>query len=520
MKQFVKITVFVSFLMLFSNIIFAQQDTINPNGYNVFHYPQGFKLSEGYMVNGKPDGYWITYYVNGNKKSEGNRKNFMLDSLWIFYAATGDTTETINYFQGKKNGVYSRYFTTLDSGINAVKSKEMFLNDQKQGYSFYFYTNGKIHYKIKHKDNYKHGDGYEYSPDGTLIAIEQYRNNNLVSRRAVNRVSSTGQRTGVWVDVYDNGKIQKETNYVNGLPNGASKSFSQSGNLTEVKTYDNGLLISQIDNPTIRDTLQVKNLRVEHDYYPNGKLKYAKSYKDSIPFGSHIFYNQDGTISKAEIFNEFGIKTAEGRLDTISQKQGLWTLFFDDGQVQAKGEFLNNVKTGAWEFFYNNGILRQKGIYSEGFPEGKWLWFYDNGNILREENYLYGEISGLVYELDVAGDTVAKGNYTQNTKHGKWFFKIGDEYEIGEYYYGRKKGEWIAYYYPQMIIKSISNYNDGRKTGKFNSFYLNKRKKVIGTYENNNKSGKWTYFSEDGYIKYTAEYSRGRLIKVNDIDIK
>ena len=96
------------------------------------------------MVNGKPDGYWITYYVNGKRKSEGNRKNFIVDSLWTFYAENGDTTETIYYLQGKRNGLYTKYYTRLDSGVNSIKSKELYVNDQKQGFSFYYYPSGQL----------------------------------------------------------------------------------------------------------------------------------------------------------------------------------------------------------------------------------------------------------------------------------------------------------------------------------------------------------------------------------------
>lgn len=515
--KFISVSLLV---LILSKLSLAQTDTINANGYNVFFHPNGAKRSTGYMVNGKPDGYWITYYPNGNKTSEGNRKNFMLDSTWNFYAANGDTTEVINYFQGKKNGLYKRYFTRLDSGINTVKSAELYLNDKKQGYCLYFYSNGNIHHKIKYKDNYKDGDGYEYAPDGTLIAIEQYRNNNLISRRAVNRYNQKGERTGTWVEVHPNGGIQTEVNYVNGLPNGTFKKYSKSGNIVQVKTYNNGLIVNQIDNPTIRDTLKVKNIDVKHEYYPNGTLKSIKTYQDSIPFGSHIYYDQNGEITKAEIFNKLGIKTSEGKLDTLSQKQGLWTSFFDDGNIESVGEYSDNEKINTWEFFYRNGNLRQKGAYKENFPDGLWTWYYDNGNILTEINYYIGEIRGIVYELDIKGDTIAKGNYTQDVRHGKWYFKIGDEYQEGNYYFGRKTGEWKTYYYPEMRLKSITNYSDGRKTGKYKEYYFNKKVKVTGKYENDNKSGKWTYYRNDGYLDYTAEYARGRLVKVNDIDIE
>ena len=49
------------------------QNDIDPNGYNIFYYPNGTKSSEGHFENGKPEGYWKTYHENGVLKSEGNR---------------------------------------------------------------------------------------------------------------------------------------------------------------------------------------------------------------------------------------------------------------------------------------------------------------------------------------------------------------------------------------------------------------------------------------------------------------
>ncbi len=513
--------IFIIILLLASaNQLFAQQDSVNPNGYNVFHYPNGFKLSEGNLENGKPNGYWITYYVNGNKKSEGNRKNFMLDSLWIFYAANGDTTETIFYVQDKKNGFDTQYFTRLDSGVNTIKSKELYVDNQKQGFSFYYYTNGQLHQKIKYKDNYKNGVGYEYSLDGTLIAIEQYRNNNLISRRAVNRIDHNGHRTGVWVQTFPNGKIKSETNYIDDLPNGTAKEFSPTGKIIKIETYANGIVQTQINNPTAHDTLKLKKLQIKQDFYPNGRLKYIKTYQDSIPFGTHIYYDENGNITKAQTFNEFGILSGEGRIDTLSKKQGEWTFYYDDGSVFSKGQFIDSLKTGTWVYFYENGKLRQKGNFKDNYPEGKWFWYYDNDSLLRETNYTYGELNGFTYELSPSGDTIVKGTYNDGSKHGVWTYQIGDEYTKGEYYLGRKKGKWITYYFPKMTIKCKDIYVDNKKNGKHRCYYENKKIKELGQYQNDKKTGKWTYYNNDGNIDFTAEYSRGILVKVNDKKIE
>ena len=77
---------FLFFLLIIVHIPFyAQKEKVNPNGYNVFYFPNGNISSEGTLRKGKPDGYWKTYYENGELKSEGYRKDFLLDSVWKFY---------------------------------------------------------------------------------------------------------------------------------------------------------------------------------------------------------------------------------------------------------------------------------------------------------------------------------------------------------------------------------------------------------------------------------------------------
>jgi len=49
-----------AFVLMIQMTVLAQGE-INPNGYNVFYYPNGNISSEGYLVDGKPDGYWKAY---------------------------------------------------------------------------------------------------------------------------------------------------------------------------------------------------------------------------------------------------------------------------------------------------------------------------------------------------------------------------------------------------------------------------------------------------------------------------
>ena len=75
----------ILFFILFCSSVFAQENAVAEDGYQVFKYPNGSVSSEGLMKRGKPEGLWKSYYVTGIKKSEGRRTNFLLDSIWIFY---------------------------------------------------------------------------------------------------------------------------------------------------------------------------------------------------------------------------------------------------------------------------------------------------------------------------------------------------------------------------------------------------------------------------------------------------
>ncbi len=508
-------------IIFYAGISFAQvnKNQINPNGYNVFYYPNGFKSSEGYMRNGKPDGYWITYYVNGQKKSEGNRKNFLLDSIWIFYTELGDTLKKISYRQGKKNGYYWTYYTRLDSDFvaNIPKSKELYVDDKRQGFAYYYYPDGKLHYKIPYKDNYKHGTAYEYAPNGRIIAIDEYRYNNLVSHMPVNRYDKNGNKTGTWIELYPDGKIKSEITYQQGLPDGVYKEYTPIGTLKKIEVYQKGKLVRKVDR---RNLAKSANIQVVEEKYPNGKLKFSKTYKDSIPVGFHKFYDTSGRLVKVLWYDDNGFLKGEGLLDTLGRKTGHWTFFYDTGEKFAEGYYVDGKLDSIWRFYYKNGALMQTGKYIDSLPEGEWKMFYPDGKLLKREYFVNGLRQGKYFELSPEGDTVVKGYYNSGLREGKWYFKIGDEYTYGEYSYGNKTGKWLTYYYPEMILKCEKNYRNGLLNGKIKCYYKNKHLKYVGFYQNGNKEKKWYFYNPDGTLKYTIVYKNDKMVKINDLPIK
>ena len=62
MEKIFIVVAFVAFSLLSSGYA---QEAIDPNGYNVFYYPNGQKSSEGLLKDGQPEGWWRSYNEQG-----------------------------------------------------------------------------------------------------------------------------------------------------------------------------------------------------------------------------------------------------------------------------------------------------------------------------------------------------------------------------------------------------------------------------------------------------------------------
>ncbi|NJM14707.1 MAG: hypothetical protein HC896_04410 [Bacteroidales bacterium] len=151
------------------NILLAFQFAVvgaQQKEYKQFLYPSGIVSSEGYLVNNKPDGYWKSYYPSGVLISEGKRTNYLLDSIWKFYGETGNLHKVVNYKNGVKNGYYIVYDLDASSHLeNNMVSKELYLNDKKNGTAEY-YKDGSIAERANYKDGNRHGYTYKYDLKG------------------------------------------------------------------------------------------------------------------------------------------------------------------------------------------------------------------------------------------------------------------------------------------------------------------------------------------------------------------
>jgi len=475
----------------------------------VFYYENGKKSSEGFLRNGKPDGYWRTWYPSGVLRSEGNRMFYQLDGLWLFFDEQGDTLQKINYANGLKNGYYYgyEYSITDNEKKGGLISKELYLNDVRQGLSYY-YENGYLIKTINYRDGKKHGIGYEYDKDGRIIVVLEYANDFLINRERVNRYNSDGQKQGIWKDFYNDGRIKQEITYINDTISGYIKAFDNSGNVMSIIRVAMGDTIKAGEEDTL------KRFRFVEEYYDTGQLKFRGGYFDDKPVGMHKEYSIDGTVITGKEYNESNKLYSMGLLDNNDRKQGSWRYLYEDGTTRAEGDYKNNRKSGNWIYYYPDQKVEQKGRFIADRPTGKWIWYFSNGQIWREEEMDRGKEEGKFIEYDKNGNIVLSGQYLEGERHGEWYYNAGDQTEKGEYQYGLREGIW-QHYYPTGKLNFEGNFVQGYPDGKHTWYYENGRKKEEGNYVMGVREKKWIKWDLEGNPYLIITFKNDYEYKIN-----
>jgi antitoxin component YwqK of YwqJK toxin-antitoxin module len=70
------------------------------------------------------------------------------------------------------------------------------------------------------------------------------------------------------------------------------------------------------------------------------------------------------------------------------EPHGSWEVYWYNGQLYFKGNYVNDNVHGYWEVYYPNGQLCYKGNYLNGKEHGYWEWYHDNGKLKDKIYYI------------------------------------------------------------------------------------------------------------------------------------
>lgn len=471
-------------------------DAMSQAEYKVFTYPNGQVSSEGMLRDGKPDGLWKTYYENGQLKSMGKRTEFLLDSTWVFFTETGDTSLIVNYRNDLKNGLRTTF------GKEFI-IEEPFVNDVRQGEGKRFDYHRHLLQTVTYKNGVEEGISPVFDTTGVLREIVNYRKGFVMTREALNRYDREGKKHGYWKSFFDDWSLHTECYYKHGLRDGFYKEYDAKGNLKKITKY-----VNDVEQVLESD---MKPLIVQHEYYPNGKVKREASFRDGRREGVWREFDEEGNVINSQTYHKGGL-VSEGVVGTDGKRRGEYKEFFADSTLRAEGLFIDGLRSGEWKFYYQNGKLQEVGRYKEGEPEGLWIWYHDNGQKQIEEEFYKGLHNGSYKEYDAKGNLIVSGTYFDGLKNGKWMEQIGDIKTEGEYRNDRQVGEWTSYYdNGQMAFRG--KFNAGYPDGEHFFYYENGRLREIQSYAAGVSHGDWKKYLETGELYITITYDQGKEVK-------
>lgn len=127
-------------------------------------------MHEGKISNNQINGLWRSYYENGNLKSSVNYKDGKVDGIAYFYYNDGKETPMaeVIFVQDIINGVYQEFFQN-----GAQKAKLNYEDGKLNGDAEFYYPTGRLKIEGKYKDDEKKGKWLFYNENGQLINKEK-----------------------------------------------------------------------------------------------------------------------------------------------------------------------------------------------------------------------------------------------------------------------------------------------------------------------------------------------------------
>jgi len=118
---------------------------------------------------------------------------------------------------------------------------------------------------------------------------------------------------------------------------------------------------------------------------------------------------------------------AETKADLVKRGDLYFKKFSDvpfSGEVQGQwqGYFLDGKKEGEWTTYHDNGQLESKGFYKDGRENSDWIFYFDNGQKATELAYELGKKTGYFIGFYPNGSQQICGSYLNDKIDGYVYF--------------------------------------------------------------------------------------------------
>lgn len=409
----------------------------------------------GSYVDGKKEGKFKLLDEYGNITAELNFKNDLSDGVQKYFNSKGQLTEERTYVNDKLEGKKTEYFE--NGNINSI---ENYKDGKLEGISSTYYIDGGKQCELNFTNGSENGKLTCYFPNGVVKSLLTYADGKLngpyIKYNEVGDITeeatyTNGELNGKQTVYFGKKSIKSEQTYVNGKIEGTAKQYFNNGSIEEESTYQNGELVKTIE------------------YYHTGKKSKEALYTDKGDSEVYSYFDEnenkyfEGKYRKNELKSalQFTKDSPKPVSINISKKPVQFKNF--NGEVIITGEFEKGFKNNVWEQKFSNGISKFKETYNKGSQEGITYNYNREGSLNSVANYFGDKIHGLYEGYD---------------------FGIQDE--------------------------SIY-FENGEKSGPFQTFFADGKTETEGFYTNNELDSEKTEYWMSGKVKGKTTYAEGEI---------
>lgn len=202
------------------------------------------------------------------------------------------------------------------------------------------------------------------------------------------------------------------------------------------------------------------------------------------------------------------------------------------GSVSSKGGLVDGVPSGYWLSFYEDGVRKSEGNWNGGLLDGEWVFYDVQGRVETTLSYRLGLKDGEEIRWDTLGGKTRSLPWVRDTLNGweRGFDAMGVEVERIPWKVGMKDGIALEFasveanqdrivrrlgYRGGLLrwVEDVNGFDDqGRKMGKWMTFWPGDRVKSEGPYAKGLREGVFKFFNRNGDLERTETYKRGERV--------
>lgn len=311
----------------------------------------------------------------------------------------------------------------------------VYLEDENNLFELFFDSYGRVATKIPIKrkgNNFIRNGKFAVTLDNyDFVATGQFENDLLNGELAFTQDYSDllvklelDHNKFKRIQIFENSKQVGSFSFSNQVLNGLFTIKNEEGRIINQCNYKSG-----------------KRFGESREFYDNGKLKKTLNFKNGLPDGALIKYDEEGNIVlKMEFVKNWsgtiwqyysgGQLKLKGFIKDFLLN-GSTEEYFESGRLKTTITYLDSLPEGNVNVYFENGLLKSQTIYAKGLRQGKEIHYYENGKMKFEINYIddlmEGQCNSYYFEGELQNTLIFKNNIAN-----------------GQGYQYNKKGEVIA----------------------------------------------------------------------------